>query len=91
MQRLFLVLASTVAASLFPLPALAKIINIPCADGGGSAGWSHTQQLPDRYYPMVLVAVAPLKPGLYPTHPMYHAPYDGRTRYGYCAYSTSSD
>ena len=73
-------------------PAEAKVINVPCADGGGSGGWMHQSGLPDRYYPLVLLGVSEMKPGQYSEHPMYHGLDDGgRTRYGYCSYSTSAD
>ena len=73
-------------------PSRAEIINVPCQDAGGSAGWVHTDNLPRSYYPMVLLGVSQLKPGFYESHPMYderiHA-LDPRIKYGYCAYSTS--
>ncbi len=76
----------------FSAAAQSKVINVPCVDGGGSAGWSHQSgTLPDRYYPMVLLDVSQMKPGQYPKHPMYYGKKDYRTKYGYCAYSTSSD
>jgi len=76
-------------------PSKAKIINVPCRDAGGSAGWVHrADSLPPRYYPMVLLKVSQLKPGFYENHPMYDKhtyALDPRIKYGYCAYSTSSD
>ena len=74
-------------------PSRAEIINIPCIDGGGSAGWIHADNLPSSYYPMVLLGVSQLKPGDYQSHPMYNefTSRDPRNKFGYCAYSTSGD
>ena len=75
-------------------PSRAKIINVPCQDASGSAGWVHrADSLPPRYYPMVLLGVSQLKPGDYQSHPMYNefTSRDPRMKYAYCAYSTSSD
>jgi len=74
-------------------PSRAEIINVPCFDAGGSAGWVHTDNLPSSYYPMVLLGVSQLKPGDYQSHPMYNkfTSRDPSNKFGYCAYSTSSD
>jgi len=88
-----IVTATVISSSvIFPDSANSKIINVPCVDGGGSAGWSHQGgTLPERYYPMVLLGVSEMKPGQYSNHPMYYGDDGGRTRYGYSAYSTSAD
>jgi len=88
----FVAAAAVIGGSfLIPVPAEAKVINVPCADGGGSAGWVHKgDTLPDHYYPMVLLGVSQMKPGQYSEHPMYYGNDGGRTKYGYCSYSTSS-
>ena len=81
-----------ISLSMLDAPSRAEIINVPCQDASGSAGWMHTDNLPRSYYPMVLLGVSKLKPGFYESHPMYderiHA-LDPRIKYGYCAYSTS--
>ena len=81
-----------ISLSMLDAPSRAEIINVPCQDASGSAGWMHTDNLPRSYYPMVLLGVSQLKPGFYESHPMYderiHA-LDPRIKYGYCAYSTS--
>ena len=96
MRLLRIICTSSLMCSLWMLdgPSRAKIINVPCQDAGGSSGWIHTADLPPRYYPMVLIGVSQLKPGFYKTHPMYDEhihDLDPRIKYGYCAYSTSSD
>ena len=78
---------------IFNNPSRAEIINVPCFDGGGSAGWVHTEDLPRSYYPMVLLGVSQLKPGDFQSHPMYNefTSRDPRNKFGYCDYSTSGD
>ena len=94
MRLLRIIGASALMSVLWMLdaPSRAEIINVPCFDAGGSAGWVHTDNLPRSYYPIVLLGVSQLKPGFYESHPMYgeriHA-LDPRIKYGYCAYSTS--
>ena len=81
-----------ISLSMLDAPSRAEIINVPCQDAGGSAGWVHTDNLTRSYYPMVLLGVSQLKPGFYESHPMYDEriqALDPRIKYGYCAYSTS--
>ena len=71
-------------------PAEAKVLAVPCVNGGGSGGWMMSKPLPHRYYPIVILKVQewPLRNAS--QHPSYNQKASWN-KYGTCAIVASSD